>query len=196
MEYGKFNEINGVATLVGKILPSLFPALSFSEKGCIKVNVDDSHIIVSPDGSCFSTSSGNTSIAVEIKCPFPPIPGSGSYKMPVYYKIPSYYVPQILSEMAALKTETLLFLCFSNESTVVLKAIFDDELWSAIIQELALTYGKHGGRPKRKSDNIHLLRKRIEEYIDKNVEFIGEKLETWMNHIVSILTVALRKWTT
>ena len=172
MEYGRSNEINAAATLVGKVLPAIYPHLTFSEEGCIKVNFDEYHMIVSPDGSCFNSSSGTTEIAVEIKCPFPPNPGT--YKSPVYYKIPRYYVPQILSEMRALQTEVLLFLCYSKESTVVLRGIFDSDLWQSITQELELTYGLNGERPKRRSSNYDELRNKIDQYIDEKVVFIGE----------------------
>jgi hypothetical protein len=127
MEHGQRNEINAVATLVGKILPAFYPSYKFSEGGCIKCTINDSYIIVSPDGSCVNSATDQTEIAVEIKCPFPL--EEGSYKPHVYYKIPKYYVPQILSEMAALGTTSLLFLCYSKDTTVVMEAYFDNDLW-------------------------------------------------------------------
>ena len=35
MEYGRSNEINAVATPVGKVSPAIYPDLTFSEEGCI-----------------------------------------------------------------------------------------------------------------------------------------------------------------
>ena len=55
MEYGTKNEINAVATLVGRILPFLYPDLAYVEEGCYVEYVDQLNskplIVVSPDGS-------------------------------------------------------------------------------------------------------------------------------------------------
>ena len=59
--------------------------------------------VVSPDGSIRKTITVNniTSsvpvIGVEIKCPYP----GKVYSTPVHYRLPEYYIPQILSEMVA-----------------------------------------------------------------------------------------------
>lgn len=71
MEHGQRNEINAVATLVGKVLPCFYPSYTFSEEGCVKYTLDESYIIVSPDGSRLNSATRQTEIAVEIKCPFP-----------------------------------------------------------------------------------------------------------------------------
>ena len=57
--------------------------------------------VVSPDGSIRKTITVNniTSsipvMGVEIKCPYP----GKVYSAPVHYRLPEYYIPQILSEM-------------------------------------------------------------------------------------------------
>jgi hypothetical protein len=52
MDHGSKNEINTISTLVGKILPSLFPGIWYCEKGCIALKHDgDIFCVVSPDGS-------------------------------------------------------------------------------------------------------------------------------------------------
>ncbi|KAJ8301229.1 hypothetical protein KUTeg_020216 [Tegillarca granosa] len=149
MDHGFSNEINAVATIVSKVIPVLFPSLSFSEEGCVKINRIGNHMIISPDGSLFDISSKATKVAVEIKCPFPPTPGS--YKVPVFYIIPLYYVPQILSEMFALETDTLLFACYSRESTAITQAKFSQELWGIMEDEVQSLYGPNASRPTRKS---------------------------------------------
>ena len=66
--------------------------------------------------------------ASEIKCP---IPGK-KYSTDVHYSIPKYYVTQILSEMAALDCQELLYVSWTPESTTVMKAVFDETLWQKI----------------------------------------------------------------
>ncbi|MEW8545286.1 MAG: hypothetical protein AB2693_17325, partial [Candidatus Thiodiazotropha sp.] len=67
-------------------------------------------------------------MGVEIKCPYP----GKVYSAPVHYGLPQYYIPQILSEMVALNVSSLLFVTYSNQSSVVLVAEFDNELWTEI----------------------------------------------------------------
>jgi hypothetical protein len=45
---------------------------------------------------------------IEIKCP---IPGK-SFTTPVPYEVPSYYIPQVLSEMKALNVMKTLYISF------------------------------------------------------------------------------------
>ena len=152
MKHGTDNEINAVATLVTKILPVFFPHMSYVEEGCVKVSLGDSNMIVSPDGSCMDNVTHDTEMAIEIKCPFPPSPGS--YKVPVFYTIPKFYVPQILSEMYALGAEELLFVCYSSESTTFMKATFCQKLWDSMSSEIVSVFGPNAIRPKRKSDKV------------------------------------------
>jgi hypothetical protein len=52
MDHGSKNEINAISTLVGKILPSLFPGIWYYEEGCIALEHDGEIVcVVSPDGS-------------------------------------------------------------------------------------------------------------------------------------------------
>ena len=53
LDYGTENEINGIATLVGKILPVLQPNLHYHEEGCVQFQFcpTSKTMIVSPDGS-------------------------------------------------------------------------------------------------------------------------------------------------
>ena len=84
----------------------------------------------SPDGSIRKTITVNniTSsiplMGVEIKCPYP----EKVYSAPVHYRLPEYYIPQILSEMVTLIVSSLLFVSYSSQSPVVMIAQFDNEL--------------------------------------------------------------------
>ncbi|XP_063448394.1 uncharacterized protein LOC134727927 [Mytilus trossulus] len=131
MEEGTKCEIDAVATLVGKFLPFYYPNLKFVEEGAHVLHTDNkSLVLVSPDGSLSqieinSTKSEVTKLACEFKCPCPT-----DYKTPVHYEIPQRYIPQILGEMAALITPDLLYLSWTEESTIVIKAKFDEDLWN------------------------------------------------------------------
>ena len=116
-QHGQVNEINAVATLVSKVLPIYFPELEFYEEGCYALKMkNDGLIIVSPDGSLRHLSKQEPSIGIEIKCPYP----GKTFTTPVHYKLPTYYVPQVLCEMAVLKVDQLLFVSYSEQSTSVL----------------------------------------------------------------------------
>jgi hypothetical protein len=46
------------------------------------------------------------------------IPGK-SFTTPVHYEVPSYYIPQVLSEMKALNVMKTLYISHTTESTTV-----------------------------------------------------------------------------
>ena len=77
--------------------------MHFYEEGCyVLPNANDMRkFVVSPDGSIRKTITVNniTSsiplIGVEIKSPYL----GKVYSAPVHYRLPEYYIPQILSEM-------------------------------------------------------------------------------------------------
>ena len=109
------------------------------------------HILVSPDGMlCTQTHNPLHKepplYACEFKCPTP-----GKYKLPVHYEIPTYYVCQLLAEMAALKVRDLIFVSYSKESSTLFKVTFDEDLWSEINNESQTLYLCH--KPKRRPKN-------------------------------------------
>ncbi|CAG2250716.1 unnamed protein product [Mytilus edulis] len=113
-DYGTANEINCVATLTGKVLPVFYEQSSYFEEGCYTCRNGFTEtmptVIVSPDGS-IRNNNGQIILAVEIKCPYP----GKTFTTPVQYAIPKYYIPQILCEMAVLKTDKLIFLSYSQK---------------------------------------------------------------------------------
>jgi hypothetical protein len=51
-QHGTLNEPNCIATLVGKVLPALYPEICFYKEGCYVVEEGDNpYLVVSPDGS-------------------------------------------------------------------------------------------------------------------------------------------------
>jgi hypothetical protein len=72
MDHGSKNEINAISTLVGKILPSLFPGIWYCEEGCIAMKHDgEIFCVVSPDGSGRDAQNSKPLYAIEIKYPIP-----------------------------------------------------------------------------------------------------------------------------
>ena len=47
----------------------------------------------------------------------------------VHYNLSKYYVPQVLSEMIALGTCTLLYVCYTEKSTTVKEVKLSQVLW-------------------------------------------------------------------
>ena len=112
----------------------------------------------------------NLFLAIEIKCPI-----SGKlYATPVFYKIPMYCVAQIMSEMKALNTSKLLFICYLPESTSFHIFMFNNDLWSQMWEELVLVYGDDPKKPTRRSPQLAGMREGIKHYIDSEVEFLAE----------------------
>jgi hypothetical protein len=171
MEHGVKNEINAVATIVAKVLPVFFPELVFYEEGCYKLVHDTIPIIVSPDGSC-RNANDKPLLAIEIKCPAPK--EGVSFKTSQHYSLPKYYVPQVLSEMAALEVDTLLYVCYSSDSTTVQVVTFSIDLWSAICSELKIYDRTMTARPIRRPVNVPSLQKKIAQFIKSNVSLLCE----------------------
>ncbi|VDI80060.1 Hypothetical predicted protein [Mytilus galloprovincialis] len=178
MKYGTDNEINAIGTLVSKILPIFYPNFSYVEEGCeVVCDKDETFLIVSPDGSARYFNSENykpsdaVDLAIEIKCPYP----NKLYTTPVYYKMPWYYVIQVLSEMYVLNASSLLFLCYSTDSTTVCVANFDEELWNEILAKLKTIYGTEKPvMPKKLPDELKTIKEKIKTYCDNKVQFLAE----------------------
>ena len=173
MEHGTLNEINGMGVAIGKLLPVYLPNAVFYEEGFYRIrsHADENFLIVSPDGSCRENEVPIA--AIEIKCPLP-----GKTVVPdVQYKIPDYYVCQILSEMVAFNCTSLFYVCWTPESTTVFQVHYDDDLWGIINQELiGILQGQEMKplRPKRKSPNISVLKSLIKDFKEERVHFLGE----------------------
>ena len=183
MQHGVENEINGLATLAGRIMPFFFPGCTYQEEGVHIIGNDDESplILVSPDGSI---SRGITQcpdataafdppkpiIAVEIKCPYP-----NKHSLPVHYDVPKRYIPQLLAEMKALGVEKLIYSSWSNESSTAFLVKFDAQLWTMIHDEVCRVYGNACvKRLSRISEESKLIRTAFETFTKRNVKFLGE----------------------
>ncbi|CAG2228709.1 unnamed protein product [Mytilus edulis] len=175
MEHGKNNEINAVATICGKILPTLYPTTIFKEVGCyVKWKEVKPFVVASPDGE---GDEGQTKrFLFEIKCPY-----ASEWKAPVHYNIPEYYVPQILCQMGT-SVETLgyhvkesLFVSWSMESTTAFHVKFDGLLWGMMEREIEALYGhSNKARPTKKRPESKVIKEKIASFLSNNVSFLGE----------------------
>ncbi|CAG0898747.1 unnamed protein product [Cyprideis torosa] len=145
LDYGVSHEMDAVATLVGKILPALYPNSIFSEEGFILLPSEDGQdgnfFLSSPDGSIHSE--GRPLFAVEIKTKFPT-----DLVASVYYDMQERYVLQVLAEMAVLTVKNALFLVWSENSTVLLEATFDESLWKEAWDRMNALYARNPEKPK------------------------------------------------
>lgn len=171
MQYGVDNEKHALATFAGKFLPIFHSDLRYFEEGCYSIRTSNNvEIVISPDGSCRRSVTEQATFGVECKCPFP----GKTYATTVHYAIPKYYVPQVLSEMRCLETNHLYFVSYSKESTSILKASFDQELWTQLEQEASMIYHDNSSRPTRKSPTSKIIQEQIAHYVKSNVELIAE----------------------
>ena len=178
MDHGTKNEINAIATICSKILTIMYPSSSYFEEGCEAVfHNEKMMLLVSPDGSLRTISDSAcindppATFGVEIKCPFP----GSVYKPKVHYEMPFYYVPQILCEMAVLNTKRLLYICYSSESTTLLEAEFDSDLWEVIVSDMLRLYNNDDRKcPTKLSPELKNTKEKLREYCKTKVTFKAE----------------------
>ncbi|CAG2249712.1 unnamed protein product [Mytilus edulis] len=179
MEHGTQSEIHAVATLTGKVLPFFSPGLKYIEEGAHVIYVEaEPFILVSPDGSVghINMESGgspfvpNPLYGCEFKCP-----SAADFKTPVHYEIPIRYIPQVLSEMVCLKTDKLWYLCWTEESSTIIRVRFDENLWLLMLNEAKSLY-KEGSskRPTRTSALSKEIKTKLHTFRDECTEFICE----------------------
>jgi hypothetical protein len=70
MEYGTKHEIDGVATMVSRIIPVLFPTLDYYEEGCARMalNENSSFFVVSPTKKAMSCHCKISSRIIFVEC--------------------------------------------------------------------------------------------------------------------------------
>jgi hypothetical protein len=71
LKHGEENELHGIATLVGKVLPAFYPQLSYVEEGwfIMRNEAGQNLVVVSPDGTLTLTANSIACHSIEIKCP-------------------------------------------------------------------------------------------------------------------------------
>ncbi|CAG2256016.1 unnamed protein product [Mytilus edulis] len=176
MEHGTVSEIHAIATLTTKVLPLYYPNLAYIEEGAHVINSNGTPLIlVSPDGSLGKMNMDGIDIptpvvACEFKCPSP-----SDFRTPVHYDMPIRYIPQVLSEMASMNVEELIYLCWTDESSTVFRVHFDTDTWKLITEEAQNVYLKETPKcPTRLSAESKVIKERLHIFRENNCEFICE----------------------
>ncbi|CAG2203306.1 unnamed protein product [Mytilus edulis] len=165
LDYGTKHEIYAVATLVGKILPSLYPGLVYYEEGCIAIQYEEQNfMVVSPDGSLRSENGTNDICGIEITCPV----------KQMHNEVPVRYLLQCMCEMEVLQVDKLLYICWMPDITSVFEIRRNDDLFLKVLDILLSIYGNEKPkRPTKLPEGIGQLRAEVQ--IDcKKAIFCGE----------------------
>ena len=135
--------MNAMATMVSVFMPAFLPRCHYMyEVGSffIQSNNNATFMEVSPDGviKCANNCANCQNriafpvgtMPFEIKCPYTPI--NDKKLLPVQYHPPQYNCCQLLSQMVATKSETLLFASCSPESMVISLLEFSQTMWQSV----------------------------------------------------------------
>ena len=130
----------------------------------------DGYIAVAKDGMENAFGDEQTSLAIEIKCPYPQ-----ENCLPVHYKIWVYYACQSLSVMKVKELERMWYISYYKESTVVIELTFGEVVWERIFTQLKCLYDKDNiEMPKRKVTYRDEMRGTLKKYLDENSQLIAE----------------------
>jgi hypothetical protein len=171
-DYGNENEINGVATLVGKLIPVFYPNLVFKEDGCKIFDLKKSNMfgVSSGDGTGYNRETQSSEVAFEIKCP---IPGK-KHTTDVFYKLPHYYAVQVLAEMNTSSCEKFANICYTPTSTTYITGENNARVWNEIVELTQQLYcAEPQLKPSRVSPEALQLKDTLKEYADSS-HFIAE----------------------
>ena len=110
----------------------------------------------------------NKRIAVEMKSPFP----NPNIPEEPYYKIPTWHVPQCLSEIAACEAEELWLIFITQKSVTLIIPSFSSEVWH-IIYDIADDL--YGPKMPKVQTCLHILipqlKKKIKDFVENNSTF-------------------------
>ena len=169
-DYGSLQEINALATLLGKILPVYFPHLIFKENGCCIVPLNDLYAVISGDGSGVDVSN-NTNITFEFKCPKP----DNERVVDQHYTLPVRYTTQILAQMQAKNWEPFAYVCFTPESSTLIQGTFNPVTWHEVWDVASELYSTESPRPTKITPNQKLFSP-VFKHIPKHVNL-------WLNFL-------------
>lgn len=166
MEHGSKNEINAVATIVGKVLPVIEPDLVFCEEGCVAIHKEDGRVfmVVSPDGTLRSDKTlASTQVAVEIKCP----------NRKVHETFPPRYLLQCLCEIEVVGAHYLLYASWTSTETMIFKVERNQTLFQKAMKlALEMYDGTDIKKPSKLTQEMKNLKIEIKDE-SKKEEIIG-----------------------
>ena len=129
MQHGIENEKNGLATLMGKVMPVFYPGCIFQDDDCMKKGLPlNRSMVISGDGSIMMKGIENVKTTVEIKCP---VPGK-VWTTDTYYQIRTRYSTQVMSAMDAKCCADFVKVCYTHQSTTVITGGQDAELFHRV----------------------------------------------------------------
>ena len=168
MKYGTENEINAVATVVGRILPVMHPNMKCFEEGCLPVEFNDKpFLVVSPDGSIGYTGDANYRqiyCGLEIKCPV----------RQLHNEVPVRYYLQCLCEMAVLDVRSLMYVCWTPKITRTFVIDYNEEILLSALKIATDIYGTaNPKKPSKLHPEANVLKERIKTECSK-AKLIGE----------------------
>ncbi len=113
LQHGTDNEENGIATLVGRTMSTIFPSQVRYDEGSYAIYTNDGRPMLLDSLNCSLMKPCTYEpdfchpaavMGLKVKCPYPE-----EYKTPVQYELPFYYATQVLAKMAVLGVKKLLF---------------------------------------------------------------------------------------
>ena len=169
MDHGARNEINALATVLGKVLPVFHPEYVFREDGCEVVEMENGFMVISGDGTAVNKQMESV-VAFEMKCPM-----EGKIRTTdVHYAIPKYYTTQLLCEMASKTCNEYAYICYTSESTTYIKGEMNMALWTKLLNLANTLYAdKSSPRPTRKHESIGELLEELKSFASE-ATFVAE----------------------
>ena len=163
-DYGTTNEINALATLLGKVMPVYYPHLLYREDGCAVLPLKESYMVVSGDGCGVTNDNTSTEVVFEFKCP-----RTGKERVTdLHYKIPVYYLTQVASEMVAHGCKTFAYICYTPQSSTFITGSLDEKLWTDIWSVTEELYGEaQAPKPKKRHEDSKRLLEQLHEYASR-----------------------------
>ena len=178
--------MNAMATMVSVFMPAFLPQCHYMyEVGSffIPSNNNATFMEVSPDGiiKCANNCANCQNhlafpvgtMPFKIKCPYTPI--NDKKLLPVQYHPPQYNCCQLLSQMVATKSETLLFASCSPESMVISLLEFSQTMWQSVWSLAQELYANASiTKPMTLHGETTKMKEELKEYCEKSSTLVAE----------------------
>ena len=148
-----------------------------SPDGVIKID----HNFRNEDNCCEHEIFGfnNDNISIEVKNPYPQ-----PQKLPVHYKLPKWYILQVLIHMVVTECQVNLYACGGPKSVVLIECLFDEDLWEDIWSKIKTFLDKAKPAATHWMKQIARdYREKFDKYIEEKTSLLGEvpRIETEEN---------------
>ena len=141
--------------------------LADSPDGLIEYTHDDNNDNCCHDDLQFGE---HEKITVEIKCPFP-----DQFKVIMHYKLPRYYVMQVLMHMKATSSEQNIYGCVGTNSVTFIECQYSQGLCNDLWDRLCYYYDKvHPTQPKKVTELPQEFNGLLDHCIETHTSLIWE----------------------